>query len=216
MDYNLLPLFRHADAMDEVQLALASGLLARAGGSHAMRPATGTHLTPSTTDLVNALRDVLRIARSRDMEPLRLAGNVRSCTMIRTPGDDYSAARSARHHVRNTARAWQLSPATTDDLVTVTGELVANALEHGGGGTITLSCALTADTVTLTVTNEAEPGTQRPLPSAMPRLPSPDAEHGRGLLIVEALATRWGSSKTAQGLRVWAEIATDCEEPVTE
>ena len=36
--------------------------------------------------------------------------------------------------------------------------------------------------------------------------PSPDDEHGRGLLLVEALAHAWGSEPVHGGKRVWAEL----------
>ena len=38
------------------------------------------------------------------------------------------------------------------------------------------------------------------------RQPVADAEHGRGLLIVEALSLRWGVDRTAGGKRVWVEV----------
>jgi hypothetical protein len=53
--------------------------------------------------------------------------------------------------------------------------------------------------VTLTV-SDAGPG-------FVPRPPAPDldSEAGRGLLIVDALADRWGVD-TSAGTRVWAEV----------
>ena len=39
------------------------------------------------------------------------------------------------------------------------------------------------------------------------RDPSPDADSGRGLLIVDRLASSWGVDYLARGKRVWAEIA---------
>ncbi|GAA2317476.1 ATP-binding protein [Streptomyces kunmingensis] len=169
-------------------------------------------LTSLAVDLPNALRDTLRIARARGTATSCLLAmcpykstELRSCTMLRLRGDDYSAARLARHHLRDAAEAWRLSPQTIDDLVTVAGELMANALEHGRGGTVTLSSALTANALTLTVTDEGSPE-DRPLPPLPPGPPPPDVERGRGLLIVEALTTRWGSRRTATGLMVWAEL----------
>ena len=37
----------------------------------------------------------------------------------------------------------------------------------------------------------------------------PDAEHGRGLAIVDALATDWGSYATSSGQTTWARITPD-------
>jgi hypothetical protein len=44
--------------------------------------------------------------------------------------------------------------------------------------------------------------------AAIPGLPDRDREHGRGLLNVTALATRWGQRRTATGLTVWALTGT--------
>jgi anti-sigma regulatory factor (Ser/Thr protein kinase) len=40
------------------------------------------------------------------------------------------------------------------------------------------------------------------------RDPSPADPHGRGLLVVEALARRWGWVQTRAGKRVWAELTS--------
>jgi hypothetical protein len=42
--------------------------------------------------------------------------------------------------------------------------------------------------------------------------PSPDREDGRGLLIVDALATSWGRRRVCGGLLVWAEVDTGHEQ----
>jgi len=43
----------------------------------------------------------------------------------------------------------------------------------------------------------------------MPELQNPGIadQHGRGLLIVSALATNWGVERSSGGKRVWAELA---------
>ncbi|OUC98594.1 ATP-binding protein [Streptomyces swartbergensis] len=87
--------------------------------------------------------------------------------------------------MRDTARAWGLPRGPTDDLESITGELVANALEHGDGHSITVAWALAAETVTISVTDEGEYRTA-PL-SALPLPPSPEQERGCGLLITVAL-----------------------------
>lgn len=39
-----------------------------------------------------------------------------------------------------------------------------------------------------------------------PRRPDSDDEHGRGLMIVSALAHDWGFERSGRGKRVWAEL----------
>lgn len=64
-------------------------------------------------------------------------------------------------------------------------------------------CALQRTLVTVGVTDTGMGPT--PFPASMP---SPESEHGRRLLITDALAARWGTHRTRSGLTVWAEIAT--------
>jgi anti-sigma regulatory factor (Ser/Thr protein kinase) len=106
--------------------------------------------------------------------------------------------------MRDTARAWGLPQGAADDLESITGELVANALEHGDGHTITVAWALAAETVMISVTDEGDCRTA-PLP-APPLPPNPEQERGRGLLITDALAARWGTRQSGDGLTVWAEV----------
>jgi anti-sigma regulatory factor (Ser/Thr protein kinase) len=88
-----------------------------------------------------------------------------------------------------------------DDLMIVAGELVANALEHGmppaslqvvldGSGSVLVSVLDGGPVIPLS-----------PLPIA------PGAVRGRGLAIVESLASDWGVLKTEHGKAVWARVA---------
>ena len=92
-----------------------------------------------------------------------------------------------------------------DDLETITGELVANALEHSDSHTITVTLTLASETATVSVTDEG--GGYGPVVPASAR-PGPEEERGRGLLITDALAARWGRRRTNKGLTVWAEVVT--------
>ncbi len=48
------------------------------------------------------------------------------------------------------------------------------------------------------------------LPSAAPHRPCPEGESGRGLLLVDVLAVRWGCEpRHPVGKTVWAEVSTD-------
>ena len=78
-------------------------------------------------------------------------------------------------------------------------ELVANAIAHGDGSII-LSMKTDSGCVRIAVSDE---GTVLPVLQE----PSPTAECGRGLSIIDALATRWGVDPASLGKSVWFELA---------
>ncbi|WP_416973919.1 ATP-binding protein [Streptomyces sp. 4F14] len=131
------------------------------------------------------------------VEPVRLP----PATTLTLPGADLASARRARHHIRTAAETHRLNSPHAYDLEIVTGELVANALEHTKSSVITLTCTFTPTAAVLTVTDE---GDGRPFLTC-PVL-TQDEEHGRGLLIADAIANRWGTCRTRRGLMVWAEV----------
>ncbi|MFJ4595157.1 ATP-binding protein [Kitasatospora sp. NPDC088861] len=85
------------------------------------------------------------------------------------------------------------------------GELFANAVQHTDAPTdrlIEIRFSLTADRLRLEV---HDAGTGRP----SLHTPTPDDEHGRGVLLVNELAEKWGCCPRAGGVGkfVWALIA---------
>lgn len=102
---------------------------------------------------------------------------------------------------------WRL-PALLDDAVLATAELFANAVRHTAGApqdqvTVTLECS--GDELRVTV---ADPSPLLPEPCT----PDADAESGRGLAIVAALADAWGTAAAEPGCRgkkVWFTISAE-------
>lgn len=87
-----------------------------------------------------------------------------------------------------------------DDILIVSGELVANAVEHGRGE-VSVHVGITeAGDVVVSVTDS-----NVLLPRLLPQ--DPQAPRGRGLLIVDSLASEWGTGPTASGKVVWARFA---------
>ncbi|MFF5335731.1 ATP-binding protein [Streptomyces sp. NPDC013181] len=88
----------------------------------------------------------------------------------------------------------------------VTGELAANAVAHGHvpGRDFRLRLLLLPHVLRIEVTDTGpERLPARPAPGIMPA----DAESGRGLLLVEAYAERWGwTVRDACTKTVWAEV----------
>ncbi|MFJ3887322.1 ATP-binding protein [Streptomyces rubrogriseus] len=210
------PVSRLADRMEAVQLGLGERLLGRVRETLEGRRSEGRELRLLNAQLADALTDALSIAESRGLR-LREAGpcpvhktppTLRAYGMLTLPGRDLASARTARHYVRDTCRSWRLSAGTTDDLVAITGELVANALEHTDSPTVAITCALTTDTATVGVTDDGRSG-GTPVASPLAGGSEAECEGGRGLLITDALATRWGAWRSGGGLTVWAEVAIE-------
>ncbi|MGP4053108.1 ATP-binding protein [Streptomyces sp. 2A115] len=123
--------------------------------------------------------------------------------MFVLPGGDLASAGAARRYVRGAARSWGLHPDAVDTLEAITGELAANALEHSHSQSITVALSLAAGTVTVSLTDE---GTGQ---VSVPETVEPERESGRGLLIANALATRWGQRQTGGRFTVWAEVVLE-------
>ncbi|MFD5493362.1 ATP-binding protein [Streptomyces sp. NPDC001812] len=92
----------------------------------------------------------------------------------------------------------------------VVGELAANAVTHGRVPgrdfllTMTLVRPPEGGSGILRIEVADSRGERLPAPVAMP---CPDGEHGRGLLLVSALAARWGvAPRFPSGKTVWAEL----------
>ncbi|MGH9298569.1 MAG: ATP-binding protein [Acidimicrobiales bacterium] len=105
---------------------------------------------------------------------------------------------AARRWLLATLEEWGLDDMDYD-LSLVISELVTNAVLHAG---TEIGLRLVRDeTLRLEVSDAS--GT---LPVRRSR-PAPSATTGRGLQLVDALATRWGVKKSGNGKTVWAEFA---------
>ncbi len=108
------------------------------------------------------------------------------------------AASRARAALRSMLEPLGLDADAAELLVS---ELVGNAVRYAGGGEVLVRARLAAGRLRVEVLDSSE--VVPPLPTP----PAPDAESGRGLLLVEALAERWGAEPVPGGKRLWFEIA---------
>ncbi|SCD75233.1 ATP-binding protein [Streptomyces sp. OspMP-M43] len=102
--------------------------------------------------------------------------------------------------------AWEL-PAQAENAAHIVAELAANAMAHGRvkGRDFQLGLAVRNGTLRIEVT-DTRGDSVPPGPGAV-KPPEDDAETGRGLLIVEALADHWGIAPGPVPRKtVWAEI----------
>jgi anti-sigma regulatory factor (Ser/Thr protein kinase)/anti-anti-sigma regulatory factor len=108
------------------------------------------------------------------------------------------AAPVARRLLDRACRSWSvqylLEPAEL-----VTTELVANAVRHAGGRVV-LTLSLRRGDLQISVGDDS-----RALPHR--RVSMPSDEHGRGLLMVDALSKDWGMTCVGDGKVVWAKVA---------
>lgn len=119
-------------------------------------------------------------------------------------------ARHARHHAVQRMAEWGF-PAESDAscaVALVVAELAANAVRHGRVPGHTFGLRLVHDVAGALVRIEvADAAAARRPPATAPRS-APDAESGRGLLLVAAVAVRWGCvPRQPVGKTVWAEVA---------
>ncbi len=94
-----------------------------------------------------------------------------------------------------------------DAAVLCASELVANAVAHTRsglpGGTVGVAITSTLDAVEVRVRDDG--GTQVPPPRGSH--PARSSEHGRGLLIVDALSAEWGIVCCPGGRVAWCRVA---------
>jgi sigma-B regulation protein RsbU (phosphoserine phosphatase) len=118
-------------------------------------------------------------------------------TTVLLAGVDGST-RAARDHVSAMCAEWELPEAVREPARLVASELVANACVHVGG---TVELRLHRRLAGLRI--EVKDTSAR---AAFAAHPGEEAESGRGLYVVQALATTWGTSVGGDGKRVWAEM----------
>lgn len=105
----------------------------------------------------------------------------------------------ARAAVRVFCHAQNLS-ALSEDAELLASELVGNAVEHAGG-TIVLAAEARAGWLTVLVTDD-----NAGLPLGRDADPQLLDERGRGLLVVDAIASDWGTTRQGSGKCVWFRL----------
>ncbi|MGY0059193.1 ATP-binding protein [Streptomyces sp. LZ34] len=126
-------------------------------------------------------------------------------------------ARLARRLAVRRMREWGYPPAsdTSCTVALLVAELASNAVRHGRvpGRDFRLRLAFTPPTRTIRI--EVSDAREDRLP-VRPPTPSAEDETGRGLLLVELLAMRWGvTPRHPVGKTVWTEVAADRLESVS-
>jgi len=119
----------------------------------------------------------------------------RRLRLIREP----ASVAEARNQVRAVIRAWKV-PVDPDIAVLLTSDLVTSAITHGDGETVTLAIRCSRSHLRIDVYD-----TSRSLPMAVDE--PVGTETGRGLVLVAALSTAWGSFRTPTGAAMYFTLA---------
>jgi anti-sigma regulatory factor (Ser/Thr protein kinase) len=110
---------------------------------------------------------------------------------------DPAAVGTARQALRAALASWDVDREITETAALCMSELVTNAVVHADSG-CHVQVTWIAGALTVEVRNPGSP----------PDLPEPDSSdplqvHGRGLQLVDALASQWGSERDAHGFSAW-------------
>ncbi|MGW7362263.1 ATP-binding protein [Streptomyces sp. NPDC054841] len=116
-------------------------------------------------------------------------------------------ARLARLLATERLHAWDLPYGVAETAAQLVAELAANAVTHARlPGRDFLLAVCTTDAERILRVEVTDTRGDR-LPGLRPQPPSADSESGRGLLLVEVLADRWGvTSGPVPRKTVWAEL----------
>ncbi|MFJ3228320.1 ATP-binding protein [Streptomyces sp. NPDC086783] len=107
---------------------------------------------------------------------------------------------AAREFTRAALSDWGVPPGAYDDILLCAGELTTNALVHGvpPGRGLRLRLVPCGDLLRVEVHDSG---------GGEPRVTAPAEESGRGLLLVAALADKWGVAQRNPGKIVWCEFS---------
>ena len=121
-----------------------------------------------------------------------------SWTVWRVP----EAVRHARRFTRRTLRVWGVPPDAMDTVLLVVSELVTNALVHTDGQ-VRLDLTRINHLMRVAVADSS------PRTPVKPTSIGWEATGGRGILLVEAMSTAWGTVPVSGGKQVWSEISLE-------
>jgi anti-sigma regulatory factor (Ser/Thr protein kinase) len=108
-----------------------------------------------------------------------------------------TAPRDARRFTVETLRSWG-AVSSIEEAELIVSELVTNALRHASSPS-RLALAADGDCLRIEVADQGGGGAVR-------RRAAPQDAGGRGLMLVEAMADRWGSHRDEHEHLVWCEI----------
>lgn len=113
-------------------------------------------------------------------------------------GPSPESVRRARAFAASCCSRWGLQD-QSDTVVLLVSELATNAIRHARAP-VGVWLGRRSDRLVLSVQDDCREHVDATGPGELD-------EAGRGLVLVDALAERWGEQELADGKRVWAEVA---------
>lgn len=122
-----------------------------------------------------------------------------------------SSVAEARHRTLSRLAAWCVQEETRDNAALILSELFTNAVVHSACSTVLCELVDDRQRQRLQVRVRGGQGCGAPEPGRL----APEEEHGRGLMLVEALSTAWGIEDGGQerGWSVWAHLTRPGDRP---
>lgn len=125
---------------------------------------------------------------------------------------DPRASSAARQFLRQELDVWEVDDDVSDTAQLCLSEIVTNAVVHAG--TVSeLRMTLEAGVLTVVVRDLGGLGSGLTSYDAQPAEDlDPMRVHGRGLMLVDAMADRWGSERDATGTTVWFALELESQD----
>ncbi|MFI6875806.1 ATP-binding protein [Streptomyces sp. NPDC050400] len=155
---------------------------------------------------VDIAEEIVRSTLKSVLPVLRTVAEIQSvakCQLTVNLSCDEMAPRRARAHAAKALRNWRVPDEAAQALVLVVSELTTNSVRHTESPTVSVTVALTDHAAWVGVTDEggaSEPSV-RPL--------NFEDEGGRGLALVEAMASWWTSTPLPSQRDVVVAVALD-------
>ena len=131
---------------------------------------------------------------------------------LRIPAEPVSVS-AARRFMTELLTGLGCTCTLRDDAELMLSELVTNAVRHQRNGKIDITAVLRGSALRVSVTDDSS---EVPVPRSgnapnnAGQAPSTESASGRGLMLIEQLATRWGWAPLENGKVVWFEAECGC------
>lgn len=141
--------------------------------------------------------DLLRAHGPGERPPADRSATPGALVAVHEVPGDRAAVGPARQFLRRTLVDWRLDDESVDTATLCLSELVTNAVIHAHGGCV-VRVELRDGALTVSVRDSGVAAA-----AAVEPVADPLQVHGRGLQLVDALATRWGYDLDGGGAAVW-------------